>query len=110
MPFGRGISTMRLILEGSTHSPTKVNLGLFFAVKATRAVNPALTTGAVLYPANSLRPATCTFRLNHNALSMHLLPVKCDDSSPFEFGVLAHNKTPTVIRCCKADWQGALGT
>ena len=61
MPFGRGISTMRLLSEGSTHSPTKVNLGLFFAVKATRAVNPALTTGAVPNPASSLRPATCTF-------------------------------------------------
>ena len=38
---------------------------------------------------------------------MHLLPVKCDDSLPLE---LAHSKTPTVIRCCKADWQGALGS
>ena len=54
---------MGLSLEGSTHSPTKVNLGLFFAVKATMVVlNSALTTAAVLKTgtASILRPAICT--------------------------------------------------
>ena len=102
---------MRLLLEGSTHSPTKVNLGLFVAVKATRAANPALITGVVLNPVSSLRPAACTCQAGWiiNSLSRHLLPIKCNGSLPFELGVLAHSKTPTVIRCCMADWQGALG-
>ena len=62
MLFSRSKGALGLLLQGSTHSPTKVNLGLFFAAKPTMVLlNSLLTTAAVLKTgmASSLRPAIC---------------------------------------------------